>query len=69
MADMESRVIRIQKLSFSVDSKRLVSAIQLEHSTQQHAVYICTWTCLDTGFRLEARLTRVLLTVVGSSFI
>ncbi|KAF2702784.1 hypothetical protein K504DRAFT_539343 [Pleomassaria siparia CBS 279.74] len=63
MAGMETQAVRIQRLNFSVDSKRFVSAIQVEQGTQKHAAYISTWTCVETNFNLEARLPRVDLTV------
>ena len=63
-----SRVVRLQKLSFSVGSQQLVSAVQVEHSTHKHAVYISVWNCFGSDFSLAAQLDPVYLTVVRFPF-
>lgn len=63
-----TRVVRLQKISFSVGSQRLISAVQVEHSTQKHAVHVSVWTCFGSEFTLAAQLDPVYLTVVRVTF-
>ncbi|KAF2105986.1 hypothetical protein BDV96DRAFT_591658 [Lophiotrema nucula] len=61
--DLRSRVVRLQRVSFSPDSRKLVSAIQVEHNTHKHAIFVSVWGSVDNEFRLEAQLEPVHVTV------
>jgi hypothetical protein len=65
--DLQGRAPRIQKLNFSVDSTRLLSAIQAEYSGHKHAVYISIWKELGAEAELETQVDPVYLTMVSAS--
>jgi hypothetical protein len=64
--DLRDHPPRIQKLSFSVDSTKLLSAIQAEYNGHKHAVYISIWKHLGAEAKLEAQIDPVYLTMVST---
>ncbi|ORY18409.1 hypothetical protein BCR34DRAFT_554164 [Clohesyomyces aquaticus] len=65
--DLGNRAVRVHKLNFSIDSKRLISSIQVEKNSHKHAVYVAIWTCFGADLTLESQLDPVSLTVVRVS--
>ena len=61
--------IRYQKLRFSVDSKRLVSATQEFHNSNTHTVNMHVWTCAENDVYQVSQLDPLLLTVVSALLI
>jgi len=60
-------MVRTQRLNFSVDSKKLVAALQVSQTPQRHAIYINVWECSGASVREEASLDPIPLTVVRFS--
>jgi hypothetical protein len=60
--------VRNQRLSFSVDSKKLVAALQVSQTPQRHAVYMKVWECSGADVREETSLDPIQLTVVSGGF-
>ncbi|KAF2463997.1 uncharacterized protein BDR25DRAFT_346915 [Lindgomyces ingoldianus] len=62
-ADIGSHAVRVHKVNFSVDSKRLISSMQVEKNSHKHAVHVSIWTCFGSDIKLESQLDPVNLTV------
>jgi hypothetical protein len=62
---LHSTNVRYQRLSFSIDSKKLVAATQISQTPQKHAVYTNIWECSGSEIRKEESLDPVKLTVVS----
>jgi hypothetical protein len=62
---LHSGNVPYQRLSFSVDSKKLVVATQVSQTPQKHVVYITIWECSGSQVREEATLDPIRLTVVS----
>ena len=57
----ETQAVRAHRLNFSVDSRKLLSCIQVKNKSPQNALCISIWTCDDSGFELDSQLSPILL--------
>jgi hypothetical protein len=57
--------VRFQRLNFSLDSKKFISAIQVSlDASSRQAVHVRTWNCFGVELRDMSQLDPVYLTVV-----